>query len=98
LEVILPAFVALLDPETARHPHDACLTVVLQLAQNPAHANAFKASVQKLEPARFEVLQKTLKRKAELDELQSKQNARKEQLAAKSQKEKINFASWGSKK
>ena len=94
LEIILPAFVSLLDPDTGKEPHAAALAVVMSLAQNAAQAPLFKAAAAKLDPSRLDTLQRSLKRKAEQDAAIAQAEARKEKQLA-SQKEKINFGGWG---
>ncbi len=91
LSVLLPGFVALLDPQTGAAPHDATMTVLLSLAQsNPG----FRAAAAQLPPARLAVLQASLKRKAEADAREKEAEARKEKHA-RAAAGKIDFRAWG---
>ncbi len=91
LTVLLPGFVALLDPQTGNAPHDAAMAVVLSLAQSNA---GFKSAATQLSPARLAVLQASLKRKAEADAREREAEARKEKHA-RAAAGKIDFKSWG---
>lgn len=95
LEVLLPGLVSLLNPDSGSAPHDAVLNVLMSLAQNAAHADAFKTAVAKLAPANMALLQQSLKRKAEADAREKEADARKQKLKASTQQQKIGFANWG---